>query len=385
MLRHLLCALLATVAAGLQAADNTCYRLVTSVADLVDGAQCVVVSYANGNYYTMSEYVSGTYCNSGRIYDAADFHDGMICTNKSLGEMTLHQYNGQNADYVGKWYFTTSAGKYYTATNNLSEYISLSNSLEFFSLLDITFSGEEATIACAVAKNDVVYDLKFTNTEHFSFSPLSTAHTYPVRLYVKTTDFYARDTAGEYYYTLCLPYAVGGLSSTGATFYEVAGTTRSEGEITGIVISEVSDLAAGRPYIFKAAGRKVVITAGEATATAPVAALGLVGRLDAGSADVPQGCYVLSNNTVRKVSGGTATVGQYRAYLDLDNVAEYAESSPAPAKRTVRLRLGEATAMLAPALQCGNKTAAAYDLSGRQATVGKRGIIIRNGRKSIAR
>lgn len=141
------------------------------------------------------------------------------------------------------------------------------------------------------------------------------------------TDFeYTRSVTSGRYGTICLPKAVAqeALEDCGGVFFKIVyAVTNTNDEVTGILMEEETEgLEAGKPYIFRATADELVLPyTGEAVAE-PVAANGLVGNLSETPLDVPQGMYVLSNNQIRKLAGGTATAGQNRAYIDLTNVTK---------------------------------------------------------------
>ncbi len=125
--------------------------------------------------------------------------------------------------------------------------------------------------------------------------------------------------------TICLPCEVLAATIKGAEFYSILGVTKADDEVTGIVLQKVeADLVAGKPYLFKATDNLFCAYTGYAVES-PADATGLVGSF--AGCDVPDGCYVLSNNQIRMVNGGTAKIGPNRAYLDLSGVEEYRGSA----------------------------------------------------------
>lgn len=120
--------------------------------------------------------------------------------------------------------------------------------------------------------------------------------------------------------TICLPSDA---TITGAKIYSILGTVMKEGNLDGLVLEEQTTAVAGTPYIFIAEGETMTATYSGATKSDPEVATGLVGNLNSATANVPTDCYVISNNQLRKVNGGTATIATHRAYLDLSEVPEY--------------------------------------------------------------
>ncbi len=125
--------------------------------------------------------------------------------------------------------------------------------------------------------------------------------------------------------TICLPDSVPAATVKGAEFYSILGVTKDGQEVSGIVLEKVeTGLVAGVPYLFKATGDLFCAHIGDLVSE-PAYAPGLVGSFE--ECDVPQGCYVLSNNQIRLVNGGVAKIGPNRAYLDLSGVEEYSGSA----------------------------------------------------------
>ncbi len=125
--------------------------------------------------------------------------------------------------------------------------------------------------------------------------------------------------------TICLPNEVNATNVSGATFYSIAGVTKEGSEVAGIVLEEeTGSLVAGKPYIFKATGNAIIASYTGDAVTSAVSATGLIGNLSAVKVNVADGNYVIVNDKLRKVDGGTATIATNRAYITLDGVAEYA-------------------------------------------------------------
>ena len=135
---------------------------------------------------------------------------------------------------------------------------------------------------------------------------------------------YTRDVTIGRYGTICLPKAVAHEDIQGGVFFNIQyAVTNTNDEVIGILMEEEDgDLEAGMAYIFRATADELVLPySGEAVVN-PVATNGLVGNLSETPLDVPQNMYVLSNNQIRKLAGGTATAGQNKAYIDLTNVTK---------------------------------------------------------------
>lgn len=148
---------------------------------------------------------------------------------------------------------------------------------------------------------------------------------------------YTRSTTAGSYGTICLPKAVASANVTDAKIFNVAFVLKNNNdEITHLVMEEeTGNLVAGKPYIFRALADEISFEYTGEAVNAPISAVGLVGNLEENALDVPQGKYVISNNQIRKLAGGSATVGQNRAYIDLDGVTAYTLMPTAAPNRVV--------------------------------------------------
>lgn len=122
--------------------------------------------------------------------------------------------------------------------------------------------------------------------------------------------------------TICLPYATS--STSGATFYTVAGVTQDANGVTnGIAFDEVNgQLQAGVPYLFQATSNELTATFEGRMQASAQPTTGMVGNLSASSLTVPTGYYILkTDGFLHIVQNGThVTVGQYKAYFNLENL-----------------------------------------------------------------
>ena len=196
---------------------------------------------------------------------------------------------------------------------------------------------------------------------------------------------YTRTTTADNYGTICLPFAVAAADRSGATFYSVAGVTKSGEKINGVALEEVTgDLVAGTPYIFKATDSKIVAGyKGEASDVK--AATGLVGNLGtAATINAGEYIYILAaDNKMHKLSGtATATVATNRAYLNLEGVAE----APASVKG-VRLYFdGSEETTAISSIENGQLTIDnVYNLQGQQLAAPQKGINIIGGKKVLVK
>ncbi len=134
-----------------------------------------------------------------------------------------------------------------------------------------------------------------------------------------------RDLTKGNFGTICLPHAVALPFTWGVRVYSIeAKKMNDKDELTGIyIVEETEMLTAGKPYLIEAKETQMTMwyPTGAETVTETVSALGLVGNLSTTSVYVPVGCYGISNNKLRRVAAEkTATIGQYKAYIDLTGV-----------------------------------------------------------------
>ena len=158
-----------------------------------------------------------------------------------------------------------------------------------------------------------------------------------VRL-AKVTDVYTRTVTPGNYGTICLPYAVN--NYTGATFYEVAGKEGNK-----IVFDEVTELEAGKPYIFmaEAAEIRLVQVGEEYTGSAKLhnSLQGTFTQIDPAVDNILVGNYMLVNNIIKKC-GKNCGLNAYRAYFvadELENSLGAPSASQAPGRRRISLNV----------------------------------------------
>lgn len=134
-----------------------------------------------------------------------------------------------------------------------------------------------------------------------------------------------RDLTKGNFGTICLPHAVALPFTWGVRVYSIeAKKMNDKDELSGIyIVEETEMLTAGKPYLIEALATNMTMwyPTGAETVTETVPALGLVGNLGTKPVYVPVDCYGISNNQLRRVAAeNTATIGQYKAYIDLTNV-----------------------------------------------------------------
>ena len=140
--------------------------------------------------------------------------------------------------------------------------------------------------------------------------------------------------------TLCFPYQID--SYTGATFYtmlyKAGGTADEPAEI--YLQEHVGALEAGHPYFYVPEGTELVCNySGDYTA-AGNDGNGVYGVYADMTAITP-GMYVTYNNVFTK-AGSNVKIREYRAYVDMSEVASENTATPAPGRQL--LRIGNANA-----------------------------------------
>lgn len=190
---------------------------------------------------------------------------------------------------------------------------------------------------------------------------------------------YTRSTTADRYGTICLPKRFSVANITGATIYSLAGKRVDDmGNPTSLVLEEVSEMEAGKPYIFLANGSEMnIVYSGEAVTEAG-SSNGLVGSFTGGS--VAEGMYLLSSNQIVKCGTG-CSIGANRAYINMGEVQEYADGSVSPAKMAV-IGLDGTDGVSGVSIE---GDAVRHNLSGIRVPSGTKGIIIVNGKKVVSK
>jgi hypothetical protein len=242
-------------------------------------------------------------------------------------------------------------------------------------------SNEEATIKSL--KNE--YTLQYyssNNSTKFTLASPSSSYG-KVCLYYKDKTMYARTAinAGNYG-TVCIPYAVSDVSATNAEFYEIKGKTTSGDKVSSIIITPVTTLTAGTPYIFQCNETALEMPYTGERVAEPQPSTGMVGTFVQIS-KVPAGNYLLSSNQIRKITqGSSAGIQQYRAYLSLDDVPELTGPLPAKAKA---LGSSDNTTDIDIIKLSATPSSNSYNMQGQRVARETRGIVIINGKKRINR
>ena len=168
-----------------------------------------------------------------------------------------------------------------------------------------------------------------------TFGAYSVNYGYILTQTFPVTTGYRRPTTTGCFGTICLPQAVRAKDFTGATFYRIEGKTLdANNEPAQLVLAPTDMLEAGEPYLFQAEAEAVILAYSGATQTAPLHANGLYGvfAADEASAEMLEGKYLLSDNTVVKCGTG-CSLGANRAYIDMEEVPVI--TAPAEANRLI--------------------------------------------------
>lgn len=212
---------------------------------------------------------------------------------------------------------------------------------------------------------------------------------------IQTTSLYSdRTLTPKRFGTLCLPHAVALPFAWGVKVYSVAGAKRNDNDdLTGIYLEEeIEMLEAGKPYLIepvdaeKSSTMQMWYAEGMDVVTEPIAAIAMVGNLSDTAMTVPYGSYVLSQNQLRKVAIDNQTIGQYKAYFDLNDLEDPAASPQAHAYRVMYVEGGEQVVTdLSQTPAAINWDEPVYNILGMRVDRNATGVLIQGGVKFIIR
>ena len=150
--------------------------------------------------------------------------------------------------------------------------------------------------------------------------------------------------------------------------------------MSSIIITPVTTLAAGTPYIFLCEENALEMPYTGEAVTEPQQTTGMVGSF----VQIPKisaGNYLLNNNQIRKITeGSTAGIQRYRAYLSLDDVPELTGPLPAKAKS---LRNANNPTSIKTIILSSTPQNQYYNLHGQCVSPHTKGIVIYNGKKYL--
>lgn len=373
MLRYLIIFLLLFITTKNEAADylTDYYRQVTSNDEIIEGREYIIVHKQNETF----NLVLGIY-SSGNNIARVELHTNnlvkeMIPCIDGMGVYTLEKKENDDA-----WYIKDQNKNYLTNnSNNLITDSSITENSRFGVNIE---ANSEATIKCL--KNE--YTLQYyssKNSKKFTFASPNSSYG-KVCLYYKAKTMYGRPaiTAGNYG-TVCIPYSANANESN-AEFYEITGKTVDGDNVSSIIITPVTTLAAGTPYIFLCEENALEMPYTGEAVTEPQQAAGLVGSFTNVS-NIPAGNYILSSNKIRKIAEkGEASIRQYRAYLSLDDVPELTGPLPAKAKS---LHNANNPTSIKTIISSSTPQNHYYNLHGQCVSPHTKGIVIYNGKKYL--
>ena len=156
-----------------------------------------------------------------------------------------------------------------------------------------------------------------------------------------TAEYYTRSVTAGNYGTICLPKACEDLSSSGGVFFAVVGKLLEAGKVKQVVFEEVTELEAGKPYVFLATESEInVPMIGDAVLEAG-SENGLVGSFVVSKVSKLVYNYVLSNNMLYCAKNAQYYVGENRAYFNINVMSEVGGVAPAPGRRRVAMNVEE--------------------------------------------
>lgn len=175
-------------------------------------------------------------------------------------------------------------------------------------LTDLESNGRGAIIVPAYDEETAILTITVYGDDYFANS--TNYHSYTVQFNYPD---YSRDIENNKYGTLCLPFNA---EVEGATLYTISDVTDN-----GVILSAVegNNTEAGKAYIFKATSEELVASFSARAALGTNQ--GIVGNIKATDKTLTaeDNAYIIgSDNALHLIAGtATATIKQYRAYIDL--------------------------------------------------------------------
>ena len=352
------------------------YRQVTSNEEIIEGREYIIVHKANVNFY----FIMGIY-SSGDNIASVELNTNNLANGKIPYSNTMGIYSFEKKENDEAWYIKDTANRYLTYRKDAGNYVKASEIATTYSRFSIKIEDNgEATINYLSSTGNP-FTLQYNNNTFFIAARDKGFG--KVFLYYKDKTMYARTpvTAGNYG-TVCIPYAVSDVSATNAEFYEIKGKTTSGDKVSSIIITPVTILTAGTPYIFRCEQPTLEMPYTGERVAEPQPSTGMVGTFVQIS-KVPAGNYLLSSNQIRKITqGSSAGIQQYRAYLSLDDVPEL--TGPLPAKARA-LGSSDNTTDIDIIKSSATPSSNSYNMQGQRVAPETRGIVIINGKKRLNR
>lgn len=375
MLRYLIIFLLLFITTKNEAADylTDYYRQVTSNDEIIEGREYIIVHKQNTNF----NLIMGIY-SSGNNIARVELHTNnlvkeMIPCIDGMGVYTLEKKENDDA-----WYIKDQQNRYLTYHSNADKFITANATATEYSRFGINIEANGEASINFLSSTGKKFTLQYDDKCFFIASPNSSYG--KVCLYYKAKTMYGRPaiTAGNYG-TVCIPYSANANESN-AEFYEITGKTVDGDNVSSIIITPVTTLAAGTPYIFLCEENALEMPYTGEAVTEPQQATGMVGSFTNVS-NIPEGNYILSSNKIRKIAEkGEASIRQYRAYLSLDDVPELTGPLPAKAKS---LRNANNPTSIKTIISSSTPQNHYYNLHGQCVSPHTKGIVIYNGKKYL--
>ena len=292
------------VAPEIQDFSTGYWVLVTDANKIADGDK-IVIAAADENF-AMKSYESGNNC---RQVAVTKLGDQLL---KWTSEIGVFQLIANGSNYTIQ---DVNTEKYlYAAGTGNNNYLKAAGEVPDADaakpyIWTISYTDGVATVkATSDNRNTLMYN---TGSDLFSCYA-SGQQDIALYKYVDTYT-YTRNVTNKFG-TICLPYA--SASTTGAYFYEVAGT--EEGKV---YLASVNSLEAGVPYIFEATEGTITVTCQGTPVAEAGTANGLIGTFT-NETEVPEGAYILYNNAFRTTDDpmNPNKINAYRAYLVMEDI-----------------------------------------------------------------
>ena len=192
---------------------------------------------------------------------------------------------------------------------------------------------------------------------------------------------YVRDVTAGRWGTVCVPGAVASTGITGAEIYRIAGKVVKNELPTELKLEQVSNMEAGKPYLFLPDNNQLSLTYyGNTIVKMPRSENGLIGSFE--YMDVAEGNYLLSNNSI-VLCGQDCSIDANRAYINMNEVPVYEGSSAGVKSIMIYFDDENPNGINGPAFN-STSNGECYDLSGRRVNSQlKKGIYIVNGKKMV--
>lgn len=337
-----------------------------------------LITEVNGKHYALTNSPSGTMAGAIELLE-----DGGIYYYKSAGNLS---------DITWKMENSNAAGTKFRIKNGTGKYLTVDAATMSMESTPFDWSLNAADRLITGYLTGMCYNEGYTaftvnnQNEHLGTSTISACVREVPIASLSLAAEYTRSLTNGNYATMCLPFAVSASETffSGVEVYNITGKHMSGSTLTGIELEqETGALVAGKPYIILATASSMSAWHGTDVVGSPISATGLVGNLNSTPLAVPSGCYGISGNKIRKVTDGSGTIGQYRAYLDLTYVPEVGGAS-APGRRVL---YAESTATSVEDLLENatfiNWNEPVYNMLGQQVGKGTTGVLIQNGQKFL--